>query len=149
MQVLSFFGRHSEHGLTVDDMVLSSHTSCADLEKIKGEFILVGAARKKDHRVLLCAMGKRETILFRTEGNETTYENGVYWYYNEDRAFGFSPIPSIDLQLADQLDLQGDKRLSWHLHKHHGQASDSGGFRAGSEKGLVGSSEWIKLVFYM
>lgn len=133
----------------VHDFASSHHTSCQDLQKIKGEFILVGAAKKKGTHISLCAMGRRENILIKTEGNETTYENGVYWYYNEDKAFGFSPIPSIDLKLADQSELQGEKRLSWHLHKYGGQASDSGGFRAGVARDILSSSEWIKLVFYM
>ncbi|GMH41984.1 hypothetical protein BSKO_09903 [Bryopsis sp. KO-2023] len=125
----------------------STHTKFKDLEAITGKYLLVAASKKKERNITLCAMGRREIILKETSGNTTNYDNGVYWYFNPEKAFGFSPVPVVDLGAADQLDLQGDKRLSWHLHKSPGGAGDAGGFRVGMRKDLLESTEWIKLIF--
>ena len=66
--------------------------------------------------------------------DETNEANGVYWYFAEDRAFGFSRVPEVHLGSADVLgsgygrrprDEDGKYRLSWHV------TGEDGGWRAG------------------
>lgn len=124
-----------------------AHTSVRDLENIQGDFILVAASRKGERKIALCAMGRREKVIARTGCSEVTFENGVYWYFCPDRAFGFAPTPNIDLSVADTVDEEGEKRLSWHLHARANSSGDAGGFRAGMLKNMNDSVQWVKLVF--
>ncbi|CAD7695623.1 unnamed protein product [Ostreobium quekettii] len=124
-----------------------SHTSVKDLENIEGDYLMVAASRKGERKIKLCAMGRRDKILTQTRGNEVTFENGTFWYYCPDRAFGFAPNAHIDLNIADTVDEDGDKRLSWHLHERRDSSGDAGGFRAGMLKNINEETQWVKLVF--
>ncbi|CAD7697700.1 unnamed protein product [Ostreobium quekettii] len=124
-----------------------NHTSVHDLESLKGDFLMVAASRKGERKIKLCAMGRRDKILTRTGVNEVTFENGTFWYFCPDRAFGFAPTANIDLNVADTVDEEGDKRLSWHLHEKRDSSGDAGGFRAGMLKNINDETQWVKLVF--
>eukprot|EP00803_Ostreobium_quekettii_P006970 evm.model.scf_1260EXC.2 EVM.evm.TU.scf_1260EXC.2 scf_1260EXC:4199-6425(-) len=124
-------------------------TSEQDLLSIKGDYLLVGACKRGEGKIALCAMGRRDKILAPTGPNEVVFENGLFWYMCPDKAFGFAPTAKIDLFVADREIQDGAKRLSWHIHRQAGTMGYAGGFRAGNAMHLDQSTTWMKLVYSM
>lgn len=76
-------------------------------------------------------------------GNNTVLENGVYWYCNPDKSFGFAPTPNVFLNSSDVMEDDAVKSLRWRLDKFPGE-------RAGKHKGLFSSTMaeiWTKVVY--
>jgi hypothetical protein len=76
-------------------------------------------------------------------GNNTIAENGVYWYCNPDKSFGFSPTPNVFLNSSDVLEDDAARSLRWRLDKFPGE-------RAGKHKGLYSSTMaeiWTKVCY--
>jgi hypothetical protein len=117
----------------------SHSTTESVINDTKGARILIAARHKNSSRLALCAMGRREDVVRETVENETTFENGVYFYHWKNRSIGFSPADDINLGTADLGN--GSKKLSWHL-------TGRGGYRCGNLIRLNDSSEWEKLIFY-
>lgn len=84
-------------------------------------------------------MGRKVKILQETTENETTFENGTFWYFWRNRSFGFSSTQNINLGSADLAD--GTHKLSWHL-------TGRGGYRLGEIKNLNESDMFEKLIFW-
>jgi hypothetical protein len=57
----------------------------------------------------LCAFGRTSKCLRETVNNETTEENGVFWYHWKNQSFGFSDTSNIQLGSADLAD--GTRKL--------------------------------------
>lgn len=123
-----------------------THTTMDDLEAIEGDFVLVGASHKGEYKLSLCAMGRRERILNRVAQDKVTFENGAYWYFRPGKAFGFAPNRDVELCAGDTVDEGGEKRLSW-IMSGLSSGPGEGGSRAGMEKHLEDSVEWVKLIF--
>ena len=106
---------------------------------MSGTRIMLAARHKNSSRLALCAMGRVSVVLRETKENETTYENGVYFYNWKGRSVGFSADSNINLGTADLS--SGLEKLSWHL-------TGRGGYRCGELTKLNDSTEWEKLVFF-
>lgn len=124
-------------------------TRVETLEGLKGDCILVAAAKKGESKLAIAACGPKAVVLKRTENHATHQAGGVFWYFNVNRAFGFSSLPSVNLNLCDTCNVNGEDRLSWHVYEMEGGQSQAGGFRAGMETGLTDSTSWMKLVFVL
>jgi len=114
-------------------------TSEADIQAAKGTRILIGARHKNSNTLALCAMGRKDKILRETFENETTKENGCFFYHWKNHSFGFSDTTSIQLGTADLS--EGKSKISWHL-------TGRGGYRCGFLTSLNESKEWEKMLFY-
>ncbi|KAL9641419.1 hypothetical protein ABK040_013348 [Willaertia magna] len=115
-------------------------TTEVDLQPAKGTRILVGARHKNSNSLALCAMGRKEKVLKETFENETTKENGCYFYHWKNHSFGFSDTNVVQLGTAD-LSTDSKLKLSWHL-------TGRGGYRCGLLTSLNESKEWEKMLFY-
>ncbi|GMH42544.1 hypothetical protein BSKO_10463 [Bryopsis sp. KO-2023] len=122
-------------------------TSVETLEALKGDCLLVAAARKGESKLAIAACGPRDAVLKRTENHDTHQVGDVFWYFNVNKAFGFSSLPRVALNLCDTCNVEAEDRMSWHVHEMEGAQSESGGFRAGAETHLTDSTSWVKLVF--
>jgi hypothetical protein len=141
----------------------SHGTSPRDIEGVPSTatHVFVGA-RSPDGTIALGAIGSRDAVLRRTEGEATHEDNCVHWYfafdeYGEGLSFGFSRTAAVDLSAADTLgsghsshvaDEDGHYRLSWHLD------ADEGGWRAGQVINLTSdhrddADDWKKLLFWI
>lgn len=81
--------------------------------------------------------------LVATTGNNTNPENGVFWYCNPDKSFGFAPTPNVFLNSSDVMEDDAARSLRWRLDKFPGE-------RAGKHKGLFSSTMaeiWTKVVY--
>ena len=114
-------------------------TSEADIQAIKGTRILIGARHKNSSALALCAMGMKQKVLRETFENETTKENGCFFYHWKNHSFGFSGSSLVQLGTADLS--EGKDKISWHL-------TGRGGYRCGSLTSLNESKEWEKMLFY-
>lgn len=124
-------------------------TWAEDLERLQGDYLLVGVARKGKTKLRLCAMGKRGSILRHTTAGETIYENGVYWHFRPDWSFGFSATDRLDQENTDTMVEIGEKTVRWQLAEGtacSGMLSPRSFSR--DPQRLAGScSGWLNLVF--
>ena len=131
----SHFDEGYEHETTRDD--LSGVPSSA-------KWIFVGA-RNLGGNITIGAVGARDKVLQDTPRNCPHEDNGVAWYLTPEVSFGFAPAGcEVNQNDADDLQDQGDCRLSWHL------TGDNGGYRAGCVEDLnhdIGT-QWRKLLYY-
>jgi hypothetical protein len=129
--------------------ILDGWTSCMDepysytltmahLDSVvpaKVSHVFVGAV--KDGRIVLGAFGARSEVMKRTSSTTVAHQdNGVWWYFYNDKSFGFSPVEAIKLNGADTCEVRVAERLSWHV-----TAAGSTGYRAGVNKGLSSSGD--------
>ena len=68
-------------------------------------------------------------------------ENSVFWYCHKNKSFGFSDAENINLNSADTID--GEKRLSWHLH------SNWGCYRIGNLRDIGKSKDYRKKIWIL
>jgi hypothetical protein len=101
------------------------------------------ACRPSDQDTLtLAAMAPREDVFTDAIGDYGYESNGVDWYYNNDRSWGFAPAGSeLYLNSCDMND--GDQRLCWHT----GSGQLNGGFRCGDTTFINDSFDWERLIF--
>jgi len=107
-------------------------------ELSKYRFMAVGARKRGSNTLELVAMGTTESVLQPTVDNETNFHNGLFWYFNEKKSFGFAESAKVTLSVADSM--SGNKRLSWHLE-------GDGGYRLGNIVKLNNSSEFEKVIW--
>jgi hypothetical protein len=103
--------------------------------------------------LLLLAAGDRSAIFTPTGQNETTLNNGNYFYFNQNQSMGFSPVALINQTSADtwaagpgwgnELDETSPLRLSWHLSN----GNMNGGWRVGSVIWLNGSTDYTRYIY--
>eukprot|EP01084_Bolivina_argentea_P188978 325141_1 len=72
--------------------------------------------------------------------NDPSYT--VYWYNYPGKGFGFAGESLVNLNHVDNLDSNGDQRLSWTL------ITGYGGWRAGIHKDLTNDNTWYKFMYY-
>ncbi|CAD7699945.1 unnamed protein product [Ostreobium quekettii] len=136
----------------------SARTLSGDLEGCKGDFLLVGACRKQELMLPVCAMGRRDSVLRVVGPQQITFENGVYWYNRPGAAFGFGTTPYIGAGGEGNNEGDQNKRLSWRLHQDEdGDGGEPGSdpalspalesSRAGEAKDLDESTKWMKVIF--
>ena len=114
------------------------------------KWVFVGA-RSPEGTITIGAVGARDEVLKETPRNRPHEHNGVAWYLTEGASFGFAPAgcevhqsdaDPLDSDSDDDMDNQGDFRLSWHLDNH------CGGYRAGCIQPDDEEHEgWRKLLF--
>ena len=112
-------------------------TANADFVVPKGtKHVLLGAkSTMASDSFLLCAMGDPSIAFAKTTSNSVAKEhNGVYWYNVDSKSIGFAPQSKIGLSSADDLDDEGEKRLSWHWGR---------GYRAGNQE----SDDFVKCLW--
>jgi len=164
--VANLFGWTLWHKVTYKD-----ERTMPPLHECPGKYILVGSICNADESNLqLAAMGRKAVIL---GGSHTptqcevtadgpdglVKENGVFWYYtldeeNHDGSFGFSDVPSVYLDVADNF--EGERRLSWHLSA---DGTSAEGYRSGSEyfpdwniaeqMDIAEGELWSKVVYFV
>ena len=108
------------------------------------KWVFVGA-RSPEGTITIGAVGARDEVLKETSKNHPHEHNGVAWYLTKGASFGFAPAGcKVDQNAADDdMDNQGDFRLSWHLDKV------CGGYRAGCMTPDDDEDEgWRKLLYY-
>ena len=126
-------------------------TKLADLAvPSSAKWVFVGA-RSPEGTITIGAVGARDEVLKETPRNRPHEHNGVAWYLTEGASFGFAPAgcevhqsdaDPLDSDSDDDMDNQGDFRLSWHLDNH------CGGYRAGCIQPDDEEHEgWRKLLF--
>jgi len=117
------------------------HTTKRDIQPSKGDCIMWGSKRSSGStRLEVAAFGRRKEIL----NKKFVSENGVFWYTQYPKSAGFSADRRISLNSADTQGINGQNRLSWHLHRGNGV----GGYRSGRTTGLNGNRNWRKVVMY-
>ena len=68
---------------------------------------------------------------------------GAYWYMLDGQGFGFSSMPTINLQTCDVLTTEAyASRMCWHIDGY------KGGYRAGSHLALDNDIEWTKVIYF-
>ena len=123
------------------EVTLNSHIESIPHEALR---VFVGA-RGPNGEIVLGAIAERAAVVMRTEKNQPHESNGVWWYFWPDKSFGFAPNRSIDQSIADSKDSEDKERLSWHVSR----SSGSGGYRAGANTDLNGSTTYRKLIYYL
>eukprot|EP00803_Ostreobium_quekettii_P006969 evm.model.scf_1260EXC.1 EVM.evm.TU.scf_1260EXC.1 scf_1260EXC:488-1597(-) len=126
-------------------------TSAGDLERLPGDYLLVGVALRGESTLRLAAMGRRDRVLARTAPGETNAVNGAHWHLRPGESFGFSGSPGTGgAGRGTTVEVRG-RRLEWALSEG---ASTPSGFTSprGWAKGRGGREEncerkWLKLVF--
>ena len=121
-------------------------TARADLVGVpsSAKWIFVGA-RDLGGNIAIGAVGARDKVLQDTPIDVPHEDNGVAWYLAQEFSFGFAPAGcAVNQNDADDLQDQGDCRLSWHLN------GDNGGYRAGCVDDLNHDTgtQWRKLLYY-
>ena len=121
-------------------------TARADLVGVpsSAKWIFVGA-RDPEGNITIGAVGARDKVLQDTPIDVPHEDNGVAWYLAQEFSFGFAPAGcAVNQNDADDLQDQGDCRLSWHLN------GDNGGYRAGCVDDLNHDTgtQWRKLLYY-
>ena len=121
--------------------VYRAATRAQDLESIGEESIIVaGAAHVADGPSMVldtCACGNSKAVLQNCQRWQQTEHNGLIWYLERGRAFGFAEEA---IQRRGGADIaEGPRRLSWHL-------DGQGGYRAGWMEHLNHDTSWRKLV---
>ncbi len=118
--------------------------------------IYAGGEDADPDNLLLLAAGESSSVYQVTATNDTTENNGSFWYFNGS-SFGFSPIATISQSTADVCDAvfvvcdaaTSDERLSWH------NSSAIGGWRIGDIHGQsqggndavnLGPNAWFKVI---
>ena len=107
------------------------------------KWVCVGA-RSPEGTITIGAVGARDEVLKETPKNRPHEHNGVAWYLTKGASFGFAPAGcEVNQNDADNMDSQGDFRLSWHLDDL------CGGYRAGCMTPDDDEHEgWRKLLYY-
>lgn len=139
--------------------------SLANIENsCTGKYLLEAAGEVNSTNYLLVAAGERTAVLAPTASNQTTFNNGTYWYYgkNDFLSMGFSPTNQIFQNSADcyyngeincsfestyveGLDPTANYRMSWHI-----DGSDQtifGGWRIGHINWLNSSSSYVRAIY--
>lgn len=129
-----------------------------------GKFLLEAAGAVGASSYILAAAGERTSVLKVTGLNETTFNNGTYWYYgkNDFSSMGFAPISKIFQNSADcyyngeatcnfnssyveGADPTANYRMSWHLD-NSGQII-FGGWRIGHINWLNSSNDYVRAIY--
>lgn len=102
-------------------------TTMEELQEIRRmckpfSLICVGAVHKDNENMfVVCAVDFGYVALQRTYSTEAASisQNGIGWYFVQEKSFGFAPEEYIALECSDTADLIGEtkhKRLSWKLN---------------------------------
>eukprot|EP00435_Cladocopium_sp_Y103_P020022 s541_g4.t2 len=124
----------------------SAPTRAQDLASLpQGSNVVVAAtnADSDDAGISLdvSACGKSDAVTAICARWQTTAHNGVLWYLEPGKAFGFADRSELRTDRRRGADTaEGQLRISWHLDGH-------GGYRAGSLECLNHDNSWRKLVF--
>ncbi|CAD7695624.1 unnamed protein product [Ostreobium quekettii] len=127
-------------------------TSAEDLERLPGDFLLVGVALKGESTLRLAAMGRRDRILRRTRPGETNAVNGAFWHLEPGHSFGFSASPKLAAGSGrTTVEVRG-KRMAWRLAEGESTLMGFTSPRAEWSADRRGPGEecarkWLKLVF--
>lgn len=116
-----------------------------------GNYLIYAGGVTGADSYLLLAAGERSAVTTITEQNQTTLNNGTYWYYHSGwGSIGFAPNSTISQNSADvyaawdgfELD-DGSLRLSW-----HSDGTDIFfGWRVGTNVGLNGSTDYQRAIW--
>eukprot|EP01083_Nonionella_stella_P140607 431489_1 len=145
---------------TYSDGTTSKQLQDACVSKIKKEYnnniddiyIFVGAVQQSDleHAYMgayahISVLQTTTTSWTKAQQTSLVYPQETYWYYVENKAFGFSDVERINLFNGgcDIRDTSSDKRLCWHL-----LSDQTGGWRAGQETDLNTASDIYKVIYY-
>lgn len=127
----------------------NSRNALSDIfSQCTGDYLIYAGGASGADSYLLLAAGERTSILTVTEQNQTTLNNGTYWYYHSGwGSIGFAPNSTIQQSSADVYDgwggTTGHLRLSW-----HSDGTDIfGGWRVGMNVGLNGSTEYQRAIW--
>jgi hypothetical protein len=122
----------------------NSRNSLNDIfSQCNGDYLIYAGGVTGADSYLLLAAGERSAVTTITEQNQTTLNNGTYWYYHSGwGSIGFAPNSTISQNSADVYDAwdgdSGHLRLSW-----HSDGTDIfGGWRVGMNIGLNGSTDY-------
>lgn len=113
-----------------------------------GDYLIYAGGATGADSYLLLAAGERSAVTTVTEQNQTTLNNGTYWYYHSGfGSIGFAPNSTISQNSADVHDSwdgdSGDLRLSW-----HSDGTDIfGGWRVGMNVGINGSADYQRAIW--
>ncbi|CAL1174176.1 unnamed protein product [Cladocopium goreaui] len=124
----------------------SAPTRAQDLVSLpQGNNVLVAATNADSDDAGLnldvSACGKSDAVTTLCARWQTTAHNGVLWYLEPGKAFGFADRSELRTDRRRGADTaEGQLRVSWHLDGH-------GGYRAGSLECLNHDNSWRKLVF--
>lgn len=129
------------------DTLANIESSCT------GKYLLEAGGAVGASSYILAAAGERSSVLRVTGENETTLNNGTYWYYSKNiyGSMGFSPISTIiqsnadcyynglgycnfDETYVEGFDPTANYRLSWHVNN----GTIYGGWRVGHVNWLNG-----------
>jgi hypothetical protein len=108
----------------------SYNTTSTDLNFIKSQcsnetVLCAGGAAKGSDNLLLVSCGHCLSVLTSTIINRPILNNGAYWYFTDQKSFGFSPDANIKQNAPDGNDCiavnglwtscPNNQRLSWSL----------------------------------
>lgn len=86
----------------------------------------------------------KDAFTFTTNTRVATWRFGAYWYHTSTGSFGFSDLPNINLNTADQEfspSSSGRRRLSWAI------SASTGGYRSGLSSNLNSDTNWRKVIY--
>lgn len=116
-------------------------------------YLLLAGGEVESSDYMLLAAGQRSSILNPTGANETTLNNGTYWYFNPSASMGFASVSDIHQNSADvqasgfyggtAVDATTPYRMSWHVD---GSSMDSG-WRVGATVNLNSGSGYIRAIY--
>ena len=107
------------------DLYNTTDTELSDVQaNCSRDFLMLGCRPKDSETWTLLAMGGRETV-FETSNNQTGYTafnfgNGLGWYYDTSKSFGFveaelkSSTTTVNRSSCDTASDSAEKRLCWH-----------------------------------
>jgi hypothetical protein len=107
------------YNYTYDHVTTTAEILSLQRQCTSSSVICVGGNRFNEDilRVVACVNCLKVT---QTNLNQPQYYDAAYWYFTDNKSFGFAPSSSIYQNIADTFDTGSNKRLSWHLDKING-----------------------------
>ena len=111
----------------------------------QGDYLMMAARRVGSDTFDVLAAADRADVIFVTgdSNNVTHLANAVNWYYSESWSWGFAGLgDTVTRNSCDTTGLGERDRLCWHT----GNGNMNGGWRAGNNTSLNGSTAWEKVL---
>lgn len=114
------------------------------LNGCQGDYLMMAARRVGSSTFEVLAAADRADVIFDTGyGNVTHLANNVNWYYSTSYSWGFAGLgDTVSRTSCDTNGISERDRLCWHT----GSGNMNGGWRAGSNAYLNGSTAWEKVL---
>ncbi|MCA9546502.1 MAG: hypothetical protein KC613_18990, partial [Myxococcales bacterium] len=112
----------------------------------RGTKIMYGCRPTGSNTWRVVAQGDRAAVFTPTgNGNATTRNNGVEWYFSDSYSLGFAPEGQpVSRNSCDTTNTGNNDRICW----HSSGGNMTGGWRCGNQTGLNGNNGWERAIWY-